>query len=244
MLDVHPPHESAHTWRDFLIHIATICVGLLIAIGLEQAVEALHHRHERQVLIQEMRAESERNIAILRTDVDRNLEKASWNHAVMTLLQTTPPHDGVITVVLPTHQRFLPQISPSRAVWSVAKTNGKVALLSEREAEIYDRLDSEAIAEALSDDRQNIALTTLQSQAIRLNSRLDSGATIKVPAAEVLALTQNLADAIAAANADAFRCALYLGASRAVDDRVHDRDDFVPYLMQENLALQKRLAAQ
>ena len=32
MLDVHPPHEAAHTWKDFFIHIATICVGLLIAV--------------------------------------------------------------------------------------------------------------------------------------------------------------------------------------------------------------------
>jgi hypothetical protein len=31
MLDVHPPHESIHTWRSFFIHIATIVVGLLIA---------------------------------------------------------------------------------------------------------------------------------------------------------------------------------------------------------------------
>jgi hypothetical protein len=33
MLDVHPPHEAAHTWKDFFIHVGTICVGLLIAIG-------------------------------------------------------------------------------------------------------------------------------------------------------------------------------------------------------------------
>jgi inner membrane protein involved in colicin E2 resistance len=31
MLDVHPPHEAAHTWKDFLIHIATIVYGLLIS---------------------------------------------------------------------------------------------------------------------------------------------------------------------------------------------------------------------
>ncbi|MGH8335618.1 MAG: hypothetical protein ACRETL_02060 [Gammaproteobacteria bacterium] len=42
MLDVHPPHEAARTWTDFFIHIATIVVGLLIAIGLEQAVERIH----------------------------------------------------------------------------------------------------------------------------------------------------------------------------------------------------------
>jgi hypothetical protein len=46
MLDVHAPHEGTHTWKDFFIHIATIVVGLLIAIGLEQAVEHFHERHQ------------------------------------------------------------------------------------------------------------------------------------------------------------------------------------------------------
>jgi hypothetical protein len=46
MLDVHPAHHAATTWRDFFIHIATIVVGLLIAVGLEQTVEYFHHRHQ------------------------------------------------------------------------------------------------------------------------------------------------------------------------------------------------------
>ena len=46
MLDVHPPHASPLTWRDFLLHIASITVGLLIAIGLEQRVEYFHHRQQ------------------------------------------------------------------------------------------------------------------------------------------------------------------------------------------------------
>ena len=41
MLDVHTPHEPIHTRKGFFIHIATICVGLLIAVGLEQSVEAV-----------------------------------------------------------------------------------------------------------------------------------------------------------------------------------------------------------
>jgi len=45
MLDVHMPHPT-HTWSDFLIRIATITVGLLIAISLEQTVEWVHHRHQ------------------------------------------------------------------------------------------------------------------------------------------------------------------------------------------------------
>jgi hypothetical protein len=45
MLDIHPAHHAASTWRDFFIHIATIVIGLLIAVGLEQTVEYFHHRH-------------------------------------------------------------------------------------------------------------------------------------------------------------------------------------------------------
>jgi hypothetical protein len=44
MLDVHPPHQAIHGWRDFFIHIATIVVGLLIAVALEQTVEACWRR--------------------------------------------------------------------------------------------------------------------------------------------------------------------------------------------------------
>ena len=45
MLDVHPPHAPVHGWRDFAVHLLTITAGLLIALGLEAAVEAAHH-HE------------------------------------------------------------------------------------------------------------------------------------------------------------------------------------------------------
>jgi hypothetical protein len=46
MLDVHAPHQTLHSWKDFLVHIAAISIGLLIAVGLEQTVELFHHRHQ------------------------------------------------------------------------------------------------------------------------------------------------------------------------------------------------------
>jgi hypothetical protein len=45
VLDVHPPHEPIHGWRDFLLHLLTITIGLLIALSLEGCVEWQHHRH-------------------------------------------------------------------------------------------------------------------------------------------------------------------------------------------------------
>jgi hypothetical protein len=46
MLDVHAPHETLGTWKAFFIHLVTIVIGLLIAIGLEQSVEYFHHRRQ------------------------------------------------------------------------------------------------------------------------------------------------------------------------------------------------------
>ena len=44
-LDLHKPH-AAKTWREFFIELGTIVTGILIALALEQAVEAWRdHRH-------------------------------------------------------------------------------------------------------------------------------------------------------------------------------------------------------
>lgn len=57
MLEVHAPHESIHTWKDFAIHIATIVIGLLIAVGLEQTVEYFHHQHQAAEFEEHLRAD-------------------------------------------------------------------------------------------------------------------------------------------------------------------------------------------
>ena len=70
MLDVHPPHEVVHTWKDFFIHIATIAIGLLIAIGLEQTVEYFHHRHQLHAAREQLSEEFEHNREVFRRNLD------------------------------------------------------------------------------------------------------------------------------------------------------------------------------
>ena len=62
MLDVHPTQEALHTWKGFFIHIATIVIGLCIAVGLEQTVEFFHHRHRVAETREALRVERESNI--------------------------------------------------------------------------------------------------------------------------------------------------------------------------------------
>jgi hypothetical protein len=68
-LDVHPPHQSIHTWRDFFIHLVTITVGLLIALALEATAEWLHHRHLVHVAHTNIRLEIEENRKSLADDL-------------------------------------------------------------------------------------------------------------------------------------------------------------------------------
>jgi hypothetical protein len=63
MLDVHPAHHAASRWREFLVHIATIVLGLLIAVGLEQSVEYLHHRREVAETREAVHRERSNNVA-------------------------------------------------------------------------------------------------------------------------------------------------------------------------------------
>lgn len=65
MLDVHAPHEKIHGFGDFMLHLLTITIGLLIALGLEAGVEAVHHRHQREQAEATIRQEIRENRATL-----------------------------------------------------------------------------------------------------------------------------------------------------------------------------------
>jgi hypothetical protein len=72
-LEVHPPHEPIRSWRDFILHLLMITIGLLIALALQAAVESLHHRH----MVKEARANLRREIVEnqrLYTENLRNLQ--------------------------------------------------------------------------------------------------------------------------------------------------------------------------
>jgi hypothetical protein len=61
MLDVHPAHHAALSWKEFFVHITTIVLGLLIAVSLEQTVEYFHHRREVKEIREALRLERQEN---------------------------------------------------------------------------------------------------------------------------------------------------------------------------------------
>jgi len=146
MLDVHPPQHTPHGWRDFFIHIATICIGLLIAVGLEQGIEALHHRHQRHELEVQLHDEAQRNLDLTLGNLARLTDRIHWLDATIVALNAAPVTANHIPLsVIPGAGKVFDVglYDPSQAVWAVAKANGTVALLPEEEAQVYARLDHE-----------------------------------------------------------------------------------------------------
>jgi hypothetical protein len=140
MIDVHAPHKSDHTWTDFVIHIATITVGLFIAIGLEQTVEYFHHLHQRHQLEENLRDELRTN---LRRDAGNfrvfagirayTVELKSAVTARRTRASSPPKPPAANDP-----RRHQIPTAPSIAIWDAAKLDATITLLPSREIGLFN----------------------------------------------------------------------------------------------------------
>ena len=167
MLDVHPPHEATHTWKDFFIHIATICVGLLIAVGLEQSVEAIHRHNETVELRESLDHESEqiiRDTTNVETDIDQlgpwyqqmeqQVSNAALQHKPVGAFPPRPTHAGWDV--------------PDNPVYTAAKAGTRIALLNERETVDYGELGGVLIKVAEQYRRLNDTSHTWDTEVRKL----------------------------------------------------------------------------
>jgi hypothetical protein len=93
VLDVHPPHGKMHGIRDFFLHLFTITVGLLIALGLEGCVERAHHRHLVHEAEASLRIEIQNNArAIPQAFAELHKQQQSLEHDVEILKYIAQNH--------------------------------------------------------------------------------------------------------------------------------------------------------
>jgi hypothetical protein len=147
MLDVHASHESVHTWRDFLIHIATIVIGLLIAIGLEQTVEAIHHRHQVAETREALLAERGINQKVTADDTILFRREVAALENNLRVLAALHQHPGTPRAELPgilTWHSDL-QIALPYTAWSTAQQIGVTGLMPVAEvrqnSDLYEHLE-------------------------------------------------------------------------------------------------------
>ena len=134
MLDVHPPHHPTHSWRDFFIHIATIVIGLLIAIGLEQTVEALHRRRELGETRKALAEERQQNREIFRRAVRGSLTDAARLHNDIRVFKYLAQHPGTPQSKLPGVIVWTDNVfAPNTSAWDAAGHANTLSLLPKDE---------------------------------------------------------------------------------------------------------------
>ena len=139
MLEVHPAHHAASSWKEFFIHIATIVLGLLIAIALEQAVEYFHHRGEVAEVREELRREREANKDSFKSETTHwRWETAELENNLMVLAYLQK-HPGTPDEKLPgSLVWFHASASSTQAAWDASKTSGVTSLMNREEVEQYE----------------------------------------------------------------------------------------------------------
>ena len=169
MIEVHAPHGGIATWRDFWIHLGTIALGLLIALGLEQSVEWTHHLHQRHQLETDLRAEGLQNKDLVEKDfrfldmyMQYELDMKAYVDAMRAHHSRFPLPDKLAQEEAAVNaSKGRPSFTISTAAWATAQESEMVALLPRAEAETYSRLYREEELEHLEFVRYLEARDTL-----------------------------------------------------------------------------------
>jgi hypothetical protein len=142
-MELHPM-EGVHNWKQFLVHMAIVVLGVLIAIGLEQTVEKIHHVHQRHEFEAQLREEGLINQKVVESDVQWMDAQLGWlldaksyvdryrlSHGKTGDRYPQRPEDDTRT------RGNVGDADPLMAVWTMGKENGLVALLPQDQAEAY-----------------------------------------------------------------------------------------------------------
>ncbi|MGA7156070.1 MAG: hypothetical protein WBY53_04450 [Acidobacteriaceae bacterium] len=140
MIDVHPPHEAAHTWKDFLIHIAIIVVGLVIAVGLEQSVEYFHHRHQITETRDALQHERLENYARLDRYVTLWYKSSALQQADMEILTSLQHHPQNASQIAGGLRWSIARNQFETSAWHTAQSSGVLAMLPPDEVLANERV--------------------------------------------------------------------------------------------------------
>jgi hypothetical protein len=169
VLDVHPPTEPVHGWRDFFIHLVTITIGLMIALSLEGLVEWRHHKalvHEAQASLQVEIDANARETQKALNDVDAGQKQLAEDVVILQKIIDNPKAPNLGT---PKIQFYLPTFND--VSWETAKATGALSYMPYGEAhnysDIYKQQDEVDVAEhqAVNDVVLSVAASPILKSA-------------------------------------------------------------------------------
>lgn len=126
-----------HGFGDFLLHLLTITIGLLIALGLEGTMEWRHHRtlvHEAEAGISGEIAQNSKTLASLRQQIKDQQKQLDDDLATVAQMRAHPaaPHPQ-ITLAFSLH--YFDDVA-----WKTAQSTGAFAYMPYDDANTYSKI--------------------------------------------------------------------------------------------------------
>lgn len=137
MIDVHAPHERIAGFQDFLLHLLTITIGLLIALSLEGLVEWRHHVH----LVEKAQETLHAELAFNARQLHNALQKVQTERAIVdanlhALARIQEDPSGKATRNANLRATFR-QVGLRDTAWKTAQATGALGYMPYDEVERY-----------------------------------------------------------------------------------------------------------
>lgn len=136
-MDIHPPHGDITSVKQFLLHLLTITIGILIALSLEGLLEWHHHRG----LVSEARENLRREVEDNKRELDNVLKGGEQEQqnvgTVLNVMATLLKHQKLNVSSLNLKYEIAELRSAS---WDTARATGAIAYMDYREVEGYGQV--------------------------------------------------------------------------------------------------------
>ena len=168
-MHIHLP-KPLHGWREFAGEVGIIVIGVLLALGAEQAIEALHHRAQVREMADDLHAQSIENRRPVEADILGLLQSQKGIDANIAKLGDCGDVRGSEPLTAVERGTFL---VPLDNAWIGARDSALLPLLPKRLADSYFKLDTikDLMLPVLSDVQRSRAEASARVEALRLGLR-------------------------------------------------------------------------
>jgi hypothetical protein len=170
-MDIHKP-KPVHNWREFLSEISVVVCGILIALALEQGLEALRESHVEDQSRRDVRAEAAVNLALMK---DRAEEAPCVTRRLDQIEAILQPTGAGAAEPKPIWVGRPVDVPTFVERWRSVTSSGRTALFSPLEQKALDNLFA-IFGEFREEELREQAAWTELKLLERWNAPLDPGA--------------------------------------------------------------------
>jgi len=136
-MDIHPPQGPVRSFKDFVLHLLAVIIGILIALSLEGLLEWHHHR----TLVQEARSNLASEIRENRQRLTKGLDSApDAEQRLKATIETIDNYRKKPADRTPNLDWSFGLFPLNATAWSTAASTGAVSYMNYSEVQGYTRV--------------------------------------------------------------------------------------------------------